>query len=168
MEPLRLDPPQPRRRVDVSVLIRDRLGRVLLVQPKHRSDMVLPGDGVHPKESVSEAAARALTDSMGMRRATMGALLLEQHPANLETGSAEALAVVLDGGLMVSADAAALSLPIRTEAVDAFEWVPLDALSRYVLPVIEHRIRAAYAVALRGIRLQLAYVGEPADQLRAA
>ncbi|MET8627913.1 NUDIX domain-containing protein [Kitasatospora sp. NPDC004669] len=168
MEPPRIAPQQPRRRVDVSLLIRDRRRRVLLIQPAHRDDMVLPGGAMHPGESVTEVAVRALVDDMGMRRTTAGVLTLDRHPAALDTGAAEVLTVVIDGGVMANAEADALSLPVRTEAIAALEWVPLGVLHEYTMPFTEHRIRAAYAAALRGIRLRLAYLGEPAEQFRAA
>ncbi|MFE2407075.1 NUDIX domain-containing protein [Kitasatospora sp. NPDC059408] len=154
-------PHQPRRRVDAYVLIRDQGGRVLLIQPPYRDDLVLPGDGVHPGEQAAEAAARALADSIGLRRTLMGALAYDTVPANFNTGAAETLSVVLNGGVMTTVEADALSLPVRaSDGIDALVWVHVDDLHQHVLPPTEHRIREANAAALLGIRLPPPYMGE--------
>ncbi|MFB7477206.1 NUDIX domain-containing protein [Kitasatospora sp. NPDC056184] len=147
----------------MSVLIRDPRRRVLLVQPAGRTDFMMPGSSAHPDETAEQAASRALADDLTMRRAVTGVLVRDPHPANFDTGAAELLHVVLDGGAMTDTEAGALSLPARGTSISALEWVPLDGLCKYVQPFTEARVRAAYAAACRGVRLRM-----DAEQCRAA
>ncbi|WP_267883992.1 NUDIX domain-containing protein [Streptomyces sp. NRRL WC-3742] len=138
----------------MSVLIRDPQRRVLLVQPATRDDFVVPGGSVHPDESLEQAAARVLAYDLGMRRSTEGVLVRDRVPACFDSGAAERLHVVLDGGTMSGAQAGALSVPVGGQAVNTLAWVSLDDLSKYVRPHAEARVRAAYGAACSGLRLR--------------
>ncbi|MFD7738431.1 NUDIX hydrolase [Streptomyces sp. MJM8645] len=164
-----IPPRPPRRRIGVLVLIRNQDGHALLVRPRYREDHTLPGGGVHPGEQLVDAAAREIAEEVGLKRMITHALAIDQIPANPDSGAAEELNIVLDGGVMTTAQAGALSLPVRAaEEIAEFRWVPVDELHRHTLPFMERRIRQAVAAALVGIRLPLLYIGSPADERHAA
>ncbi|MFB7905248.1 NUDIX domain-containing protein [Kitasatospora sp. NPDC056076] len=156
------------RRVEVSVLVRDPRGRVLLVQPAYRDDMLLPGGGVHPGESIADAAARVLVDSLQIHRPITAVRAIDCAGHNFDTGAVEVVTVVVDGGVMTTAEARALSLPVDTERLTAVDWAPVDQLHAYVLAFTEHRIRAAHTAARLLVQLPWPYLGADVEELVAA
>ena len=56
---------QARKRVAADVLIRDRAGRVLLVDPTYKPDWDLPGGMAEANEAPGAAAARELREELG-------------------------------------------------------------------------------------------------------
>ena len=57
---------QPRKRVGADVLIRDRQGRILLVQPKYKPDWDLPGGIGEANEPPAETVHRELKEELGL------------------------------------------------------------------------------------------------------
>ena len=56
----------PRKRVTAGVLIRDSVGRVLLVEPTYRDSWLTPGGTVESHESPAQGAAREVLEELGV------------------------------------------------------------------------------------------------------
>ncbi|WP_406088657.1 NUDIX domain-containing protein [Kitasatospora purpeofusca] len=149
------------RRLGAQVLILNQSGTsVLLVHPTYRADWILPGGGVELGESVAGAARREVREELGLDRVITHGLIVDQVPAN--TGAAEGLNVVCDGGSLTLTDAAPCPPFDAAGEIRAVEWVLLDELGDRCEPFMERRIRAAVASVMHGTRIPLLYWGEPA------
>ncbi|GLF97253.1 NUDIX domain-containing protein [Streptomyces yaizuensis] len=152
----------PRRRIGAVVLVQNEHGHVLLVKPNYKPGWVLPGGGAHAGETIADAAARELAEETGLALKPTNYLVLDQVPANGETGSAEGLNVVLAGGTLTPEEAAVVAIPEAARAeLEDLRWVPLDQLDTYTQPYQERRIRAALDARERGDCLPLLLLGEP-------
>ena len=60
----------PRKRMGSAVLLRDRDGRILLVEPTYKDYWELPGGVVEADESPYDAAVRELAEELGLARGT--------------------------------------------------------------------------------------------------
>ncbi|MFV2083087.1 NUDIX domain-containing protein [Micromonospora sp. LOL_021] len=65
----------PRKRMGSAVLLRDRDGRILLVEPTYKDYWELPGGVVEADESPYDAAVRELAEELGLA-VTPGRLLV--------------------------------------------------------------------------------------------
>ena len=151
----------PRRRLGAVVLIQDGQHRVLLVKPTYRDGHQLPGGAVHQSESIAEGAARELEEETGLVRRLTHFVALDYVPYNSETGVAEGLNVVCDGGVL--SDAAADAVAVPETAADELEsclWAWPDQLHEYCLPYQERRIREALDAIEIGNELPLLVLGE--------
>jgi ADP-ribose pyrophosphatase len=57
---------QPRKRVSADVVLRDRAGRLLLVDPRYKPDWDMPGGMAEPNEPPRDAAQRELKEELGL------------------------------------------------------------------------------------------------------
>jgi 8-oxo-dGTP diphosphatase len=58
---------QARKRVGADALVRDELGRILLVDPKYKPDWDMPGGMAEANEPPVEALRRELTEELGLQ-----------------------------------------------------------------------------------------------------
>ncbi|MBD0739810.1 NUDIX domain-containing protein [Streptomyces sp. CBMA29] len=141
----------PRRRHGCVVLITDDDHRILLVKPtyKHQDEergWQLPGGHAHANEPIAEAGERELLEETGLSRTLTHVLLVDQVPANPETGSAEGVNFVLEGGYLTSDEANRVTLPpSAAHELSALKWVDLGELDAHTFPYQARRIRAAAA-----------------------
>ncbi|GLF97478.1 NUDIX hydrolase [Streptomyces yaizuensis] len=153
---------KPRRRIGAVVLVQDPAGRILLVKPTYKPGWQLPGGGARAGEAVTDAAARELAEETGLRLRVSRFLVLDQVPANPDTGSAEGFNVVCDGGTLTPAETEAAAIPDTARAeLEDLRWVPPAQLGEYVRPYQERRIRAALEIRAGGTSLPLLLLGEP-------
>src|SRR4051795_5157734 len=127
-----------RPRVAAGVLFHDDQGRILMVKPTYKDGWDIPGGYVEPDESPAHAAERELAEELNLRL-TPGRLLVVDwapHPAE-----GDKLLFVFDGGMLTSAEAAALS-PDGDEIAEARYWHP-DELEPLAPMRLVSRLRLA-------------------------
>ncbi|MGG2460149.1 NUDIX domain-containing protein [Streptomyces sp. RGM 3693] len=141
----------PHRRIGALAIIRDKTGAVLLVQKRYKDGAFgVPGGCAHENEAPHLACGREVREETGLNR-TPGPLRLlavDYMPRNDETGVAEGLNFVFDGGTVASDAEIVLPEPAPGEEPELIGWefVPLDRLREFVTPNTERRVRAAVAV----------------------
>ncbi len=129
-----------------GLLVRDRSGRVLLVEPTYKPNWEIPGGAVEVDESPRECAAREVGEEIGVEL-TPGRLLVidYQHP---EPERTESIMFVFDGGIVD----AARSDQIELAANELRSWrlVAPEELPTLAVPRLRRRIEhALVAVAER-------------------
>lgn len=140
----------PLKRVGSGLLIRDRDGRILVVDPTYKPAWEIPGGMVEVDESPSEAAGREAEEELG-RRFEVGELLVVAYSEGGRT-PLDGVMFVFDGGV-VDEPASAFALP--ADELRAAEFVTLDDLDRHLIPKMAARMRVAASAAASG---QLVYL----------
>jgi len=134
----------PTKLVAAGVLLRDRAGAVLLVEPTYKPTWEIPGGLVKTGESPREAARRECREELGLD-VRVGELLCVHYAPGHQV-PADGVAFVFDGGT-TALRLADLALPADELAGAAF--VPPADLDRYLLPPMVRRLRAAIDAATR-------------------
>jgi ADP-ribose pyrophosphatase YjhB (NUDIX family) len=89
---------QARKRVAADVLIRDRAGRVLVVDPTYKEGWDLPGGMVETNESPKSGASRELREELGLDLVVGRPLVVEWIGAHGPWD--DQIAFVFDGGVL--------------------------------------------------------------------
>lgn len=134
--------PLPRRRIAATMLLTDRCGAMLIVEPTYKKGFEIPGGVVEDGESPRAGAAREVAEELGITR-TPGALLVIDHvpAAGRRT---EGLVVVFDGGQIDDP----ATLVLARDELRSHAFVAPDRLGEY-LPALQTR-RALAALRARG------------------
>lgn len=125
-------------RVGAGVLLTDRAGRILLVEPTYKKDWEIPGGLVEGGESPSEAAAREVREELGLDLA-VGELLVVHYTDGGARWPTDGLMFVFDGGGLV--DEPRFVLP--ADELRSWEFVAADLLHDYVSDRLARRLRLA-------------------------
>jgi ADP-ribose pyrophosphatase YjhB (NUDIX family) len=143
------------------VLFADDRDRVLLVRPTYKDYWEIPGGLVEEGESPHVAAEREIAEELGMDRRAGRLLCVDWVPA--QDPKTDGLMFVFDGGLLHTADVAAIVLP--ADELSEHRFVESSALSQFVP---EHMARRLVAAAAARDRVTTRYLvdGRPsqADQ----
>jgi ADP-ribose pyrophosphatase YjhB (NUDIX family) len=99
---------QPRKRISADALVRDRAGRILLVDPKYKPDWDMPGGMAEANEPPDETVRRELREELGLD-VRVGALLCVDWVAPHGPWD-DLLAFVFDGGVLTDEQLAELQL----------------------------------------------------------
>ncbi|WNV83079.1 NUDIX hydrolase [Umezawaea sp. Da 62-37] len=136
---------QARKRVAAKVVIRDRQGRVLLVDPNYKPRWDLPGGMVEANEAPREAARRECREELGGGIIEIGRLLLmDWEPAHGPWD--DQLMLVFDGGIVETALAA--TLHVTDPELDDLAWfTPDEAVAKLRQDVGDRLQRALHALA---------------------
>jgi 8-oxo-dGTP pyrophosphatase MutT (NUDIX family) len=137
----------PRKVMSAGVLIRDELGRVLLLEPAYKPYWDLPGGTVEAGESPWVTAAREVREETGLDRPA-GRLLVVDHVPHEDGGLPERVGFVFDGGTLREDDLPGLALGPEIVSV-AFHGA--ENLRTMVKPALAERILAAIEAADSGI-----------------
>lgn len=134
----------PRKRMGAGVLFRDGGDRILLVEPTYKPEWELPGGVVEADESPRAAAAREVTEELGLTVVPGRLLAVDWVPAR--DGRTEGLMVVFDGGVL--ADPGRIRL--QESELRSWAWsTPAEAAAR-LRGLVARRSEAARRAALAG------------------
>lgn len=97
----------PRKRMAAAVLLHDKRGRVLLLEPSYKPNWELPGGAVEDHEAPWEAATRELLEELGWP-VQLGPLLLVDY-VRPQDQRPEGVVFVFDGGEISEATLPAVS-----------------------------------------------------------
>ncbi|MCP2098098.1 ADP-ribose pyrophosphatase YjhB, NUDIX family [Actinosynnema pretiosum] len=131
---------QARKRVAVDLLIRDRAGRVLLVNPTYKEHWDLPGGMAESNEPPRAAGERELAEELGLA-VTAGRLLLLDWVGPHGPWDDE-LYFVFDGGTLSDEQVAALT--INDSEIAELAFVPIDRAVDLLRPDVASRLVRAH------------------------
>ncbi|MEV4629618.1 NUDIX hydrolase [Micromonospora sp. NPDC049523] len=142
----------PRKRMGSGVLIRHpRDDRVLLVEPTYKDDWEIPGGAVEADESPYTAAARELTEELGLVVAP-GRLLVVDWVAPRD-GRTEGVMFVYDGGTIDSVRAAEIVVP--PGELHGWAWSTPEQAGQRLSPLLARRVAAAQLAVRDGVTAYL-------------
>jgi 8-oxo-dGTP diphosphatase len=147
---------QPRKRVSADVLLRDRAGRFLLVDPKYKPDWDTPGGMAEANEPPHQAVQRELREELGLDIHVGGLLVVDWVSPHGPWD--DLLAFVFDGGELSEEQIAGLKL--RDDELGAFEFCTAEQAQQRLRPYVWRRMAAALD-ALRTGRVQYLQDGYP-------
>ena len=132
----------PRKRMGAALLFRDPDDRVLLVEPTYKPDWELPGGAVEADESPRDAAAREITEELGLTVVPGRLLVVDWVPPR--DGRTDGLMLVFDGGQLTG--------PIRLAESELRSWAWCDSgeAEQRLLPLLARRAAAALLAASTG------------------
>ena len=120
-----------------GALIRDRLGRVLVVEPAYKDTWEVPGGVVEADESPRAACVRELAEELGHPREVGRLLCMEwQGP---EPDRTESIMFVYDAGVIL--DTSIITLP--PEELRSFRFVEAQDLDALLPPRLARRLHAS-------------------------
>ncbi|MFB9248008.1 NUDIX domain-containing protein [Sphaerisporangium melleum] len=126
-------------RTAAGALIRDEVGRIMVVHTTYKPDWDIPGGMVEVDESPLTACVREVEEELGLTLPIGPLLCVDWVPPRAPWDSA--LLFVFDGGVLPSARAADIRLCERE--LDRAEFVRPDALDGLVKPGMARRLREA-------------------------
>jgi 8-oxo-dGTP diphosphatase len=132
--------PMAHARAASGVLFFDEVGRVLLVRPTYKPDWDIPGGYLHPGETPSEAAAREVSEELGIKP-PIGKLLVADWAPHSDEG--DKILFIFDGGLL----ALEHSTRIQLEAAEIAEYAFHDRelIGQLLIPRLARRVSLAIA-----------------------
>ncbi len=128
-----------RKILGAGVLFRDAVGRVLLVEPSYKPDWGIPGGAVEADESPWAAAARELSEELGLDR-PLGRVLVVDY-LRPQDSLPECVVFVFDGGILDETDVTGMVFP-DGEIISASFHTLAEARSK-VKPLLADRLDAA-------------------------
>jgi 8-oxo-dGTP diphosphatase len=130
---------QARKRVGADVILRDRVGRLLLVDPKYKPDWDLPGGMAEANEAPHEAAHRELSEELGLDLRVTGLLCVEWVPPHGPWD--DSLMFIFNGGQLTDEQIA--SLKIVDGELAAFRFSTPAEAAQMLRPYVWRRVQAA-------------------------
>ncbi|WP_239075496.1 NUDIX domain-containing protein [Planosporangium flavigriseum] len=137
----------PRKRMGSAALLRDRDGRILLVEPTYKDYWELPGGAVDGDESPYDAVARELKEELGLALTLGRLLVVDWVPPR--AGHTEGVMFVFDGGVLDEATTNAIRLP--ADELRGWAWSTLAEARQRLSPLLARRaVVATEAVSSGG------------------
>jgi 8-oxo-dGTP diphosphatase len=135
---------QPRKRVSADVILRDRAGRLLLVDPRYKPDWDMPGGMAEANEPPHEAVRRELKEELGLD-IHVGPLLVVDWVSPHGPWD-DLLAFIFDGGELREEQISGLKLV--DDELAAFEFCAEEQARERLRPYVWRRV----SVALDGLK----------------
>ena len=130
---------QPRKRVGADVLIRDRRGRILLVDPKYKPDWDLPGGMSEANEPPAETVRRELKEELGLNLHAGRLLCLDWVSPHGPWD--DSLMFIFDGGTLTDDQLADLKL--LDGELRAYELCTRESAAARLRPYVWRRVAEA-------------------------
>lgn len=130
---------QARKRVSADVILRDRAGRILLVDPKYKPDWDLPGGMAEANEPPHHAAQRELTEELGLELPVGNLLCVDWVSPHGPWD--DLLAFIFDGGVLD--DSQVSDLALVDGELSAFEFCTEKQAQPRLRPHVWRRATAA-------------------------
>lgn len=134
---------QARKRVAADVLLRDPVGRVLLVNPTYKPDWDLPGGMAEANEPPEETATRELLEELGLKITVYGLLVVDWVAPHGPWD--DQIAFIFDGGLLPQ-DQAERLYPQDEELAEVAFVEPAEARAR-----LGERVRRRFTAAMTAL-----------------
>ena len=125
-------------RAAAGVLFFDANGRVLLVRPAYRPGWDIPGGYLHPGETPSEAAAREVSEELGIKPPIGRLLVADWAPLSAE---GDKILFVFDGGQLAPEHVAKIQL--APAEIAEYAYHDPDFVGELLIPRLARRIEAA-------------------------
>ncbi|MFE6697664.1 NUDIX domain-containing protein [Streptomyces sp. NPDC057718] len=135
---------QARKRVAADVLLRDPLGRVLLVNPTYKPGWDLPGGMAEANESPEEAVRRELREELGRDVDVLGLLVVDWVAPHGPWD--DQIAFIFDGGTLHGGEA----LRPHDHELSEARFVPLEEARDLVGERMRQRLEAAMKALREG------------------
>lgn len=136
-----------RKRMAAGVLFRDRVGRVLLLEPSYKPNWEIPGGAVDADESPWATATRELIEELGWER-PLGRLLVVDY-VRPQHSRPEGVVFVFDGGVLDETDLVGAEFP-DGEILSAGFHTLAEARGK-VKPLLANRLAAALEAVEQGV-----------------
>lgn len=136
-----------RKPMGAGVLFRDTMGRVLLVEPSYRPEWGIPGGAVEAEESPWAAAARELSEEVGLDLPLGQLLVVDYVPP--QDSRPEFVVFVFDGGILDETIVERMLFP-DGEIISASFHTLAEARSK-VTPLLADRLTAAVQAVEQGV-----------------
>jgi len=130
---------QPRKRISADVILRDRAGRLLLVDPRYKPDWDMPGGMAEANEPPHQAVQRELKEELGLVL-RVGELLCVDWVSPHGPWD-DLLAFIFDGGELTDEQIAGLKL--LDDELAAFEFCTEEQAQQRLRPYIWRRVATA-------------------------
>jgi 8-oxo-dGTP pyrophosphatase MutT (NUDIX family) len=132
-------------RAAAGVLFFDEVGRVLLVRPSYRPGWDIPGGYLRPGETPTEAAAREVSEELGIKP-PIGRMLVVDWAPHPDDG--DKVLFVLDGGQLTPKHIAQIKLDPAEIAEHGYHDPAL--LGQLLVPRLADRIATAIRIVSSG------------------
>lgn len=137
---------QARKRVSADVVLRDRHGRLLLVDPKYKPDWDLPGGMAEANEPPADAVRRELREELGFD-IQVGKLLCVDWVSPHGPWD-DLLSFIFDGGTLD--DHTIAGLQIMDNELRAYEFCDQGHARERLRPYVWRRVQAAFEAIATG------------------
>jgi 8-oxo-dGTP diphosphatase len=129
--------PAPRAAVAAGVLFFDADGKIMMVRPTYKPFWDIPGGYVEADETPSAAAAREVSEELGLR-VEVGELLSVDWAPNSEEGSK--ILFIFDGGGLAAHELE--SIRFSDGELAEYRFIAVDELEQVTIPRLARRLRA--------------------------
>ncbi len=137
---------QARKRVSADVILRDGLGRILLVDPKYKPDWDLPGGMAEANEPPADAVRRELREELGFDLQPCGLLCVDWVSPHGPWD--DLINFIFDGGILDEHDFA--SLRLMDDELRAYEFCELGQVKERLRPYVWRRVSMALEALATG------------------
>lgn len=137
---------QARKRVSADAILRDALGRILLVDPKYKPDWDLPGGMAEANEPPAAAVRRELQEELGLDLQPGDLLCVDWVSPHGPWD--DLINFIFDGGVLDERDLARLRL--MDDELRAYEFCELGQVKERLRPYVWRRVSTALEALATG------------------